>query len=86
VVFPGGRIFFNASGNSGMAKGGSGDVLTGLIGGLLAQGYRAEDAAILGVYIHGLAGDIAEEQLGQHAMSASDLIHFFSEAFARVSA
>ena len=68
------RIVQNISGNSCMAKGGSGDVLTGIIGGLMAQGASPEDAAILGVYIHGLAGDLAKEMYGSYSVLARDLI------------
>ena len=56
-----------------MAKGGSGDVLTGLIGGLMARGYSAEDAATLGVWIHGMAGRKAAERCGEHSVLASDI-------------
>lgn len=58
---PEGKCYFNQTGNPGMATGGSGDVLTGVILALLAQGYPAEDAAKIGTYIHGLAGDIAQK-------------------------
>jgi NAD(P)H-hydrate epimerase len=81
VALPDGRIFFNGSGNAGMAKGGSGDVLAGLIGGLLAQGYSPDSAALLGVFIHGLAGDIAAETRGQHGMTALDIVQFQADAF-----
>ena len=79
-----GSFFFNGTGNAGMAKAGSGDVLTGLITGLLAQGYTSEDAALIGMYIHGLSGDLAKEALGEEAMIASDQIHFFSNAFLKL--
>ena len=69
-----GACFFNTTGNVGMATAGSGDVLTGIITGLLAQGYAPQNAAILGVYLHGLAGDCATERVGQEAMIASDII------------
>ncbi|NDC78030.1 MAG: NAD(P)H-hydrate dehydratase, partial [Chitinophagia bacterium] len=59
ILTPDGRAIVNASGNPGMATAGSGDVLTGVLTGLLARGYPAEDACLLGVYLHGLAGDIA---------------------------
>lgn len=74
VAFPDGTIHFNSTGNSGMAKAGTGDVLTGIILALLAQGYSPKDAAILGVYEHGLAGDRAAEKRGQMSMLASDLV------------
>ena len=74
VVCPDGRIHFNSTGNPGMATAGSGDVLTGILTALLAQGYAPTAAAILGVYQHGLAGDRAARQRGQSALIASDLI------------
>ena len=80
-ITPQGEVFLNATGNAGMAKGGSGDVLTGLITGLLAQGYAALDAGVLGMYIHGLAGDLAKVQLGENAMTPSDQILQFGAAF-----
>lgn len=70
---PDGKIFFNSSGNPGMATPGAGDVLTGIITGLLAQGYPPEIAAVAGVYIHGAAGDIATRDLGSYSVTASDI-------------
>jgi NAD(P)H-hydrate epimerase len=64
-----------------MAKAGSGDVLTGLLAGILAQGYNVRDAGILGMYIHGYAGDIARELFGENAMTPSDQINQFGTAF-----
>jgi NAD(P)H-hydrate epimerase len=84
LLSPEQMVFYNGTGNSGMAKGGSGDVLTGLIGGLLAQKYTALDAAIVGIYIHGLAGDLASEEIGEDAMTATDQIRFISKAFKRL--
>ncbi len=81
IALPDGRVFFNTTGNAGMATGGSGDVLTGIICSLLAQNYPPVDAALLGVYLHGLAGDLAAEKLGQEAMIASDIISNLGEAF-----
>ncbi len=81
VACPDGKIFFNSTGNPGMAKGGSGDVLTGIITSLLAQGYRTDDAAVLGVYVHGLAGDIAAHKQGEQSMLATDIIDNLGEAF-----
>jgi NAD(P)H-hydrate epimerase len=81
ICGPDGIVYFNNKGNSGMAKGGSGDVLTGLITGLLAQGYSAEDACKIGVWIHGLAGDFAAKKKNEITMTAMDLIDAFSEAF-----
>jgi NAD(P)H-hydrate epimerase len=78
VYSPDGTIYFNSTGNPGMAKGGSGDVLTGLITGLLARGYASFEAAIIGVYYHGLAGDKAQEKYGQESMNSYDLIDSLS--------
>lgn len=74
------RFSFNSTGNSGMAKGGSGDVLTGLITGLIARGYTPEDAAVLGVYVHGAAGDRTREYYGAEGMNSADIIDFIPEA------
>ena len=71
-------IYLNKSGNSGMATGGSGDVLTGVIAALIAQGLEPFDAATLGVYIHGLAGDAAADELGEYSTMASDIIDHIS--------
>ena len=79
-----GKFYLNGTGNSGMAKAGSGDVLTGLIGGLLAQGYTAEESGILGMFIHGLAGDLANEELGSDFMTATDQVQYLSLAFKRL--
>ncbi len=85
VATPDGTFYFNSTGNPGMATAGSGDVLTGIITGLLAQGYSAKQAAILGMYLHGLAGDFAaEEVMGQEALIASDLIDNLGEAFKKL--
>ena len=77
--------YFNNTGNPGMAKGGSGDVLTGILVALLAQGYSSEHAAILGVYLHGLAGDIAAQKLSQEAMVAGDIIENLGVAFKEIA-
>lgn len=74
VVRPDGRVYFNPTGNPGMATAGSGDVLTGVISAFIAQGYKPELAATIGVYIHGLAGDIAEKKYGEAGMLASDIV------------
>ncbi len=74
IASPDGKIYFNSTGNAGMAKGGSGDVLTGMILALLAQGYTPINASLLGVYEHGLAGDRAAQLKGTTAMIASDII------------
>lgn len=73
VTFPNGRCFFNSTGNPGMATAGSGDVLTGIILSLLAQRYTPEEAAIIGVFMHGRAGDKAAAEKGMEAMIASDI-------------
>jgi NAD(P)H-hydrate epimerase len=86
IHFPDGITWFNTTGNPGMATGGSGDVLTGILTGLLAQGYSPQHASLLGVYLHGLAGDIAAEKIGQWSMLASDLIHSLGWAFQRLQA
>jgi NAD(P)H-hydrate epimerase len=84
IAVPGGLGFFNSTGNPGMAKGGSGDALTGIITGLLAQGYASIESAILGVFVHGLAGDIAAKNIGETAMLPSDLIECLGKAFAMI--
>ena len=74
VAPPEGAVYINSTGNSGLATGGTGDVLAGVIGGLLAQGLSAEKAAVLGVYLHGAAGDLAAAELGPAGMIAGDLL------------
>ena len=74
ITFPNGTCFFNSTGNPGMATAGSGDVLTGMILSLLAQRYTPQEAALLGVYLHGKAGDVAAEKLGMESMIARDII------------
>lgn len=81
VVTPDGNVFFNSTGNPGMATAGSGDVLTGIILSLLAQGYAVEQAVRLGVYLHGLAGDIAAEKLCYESLVSSDIVDNLSQAF-----
>ncbi len=83
VADPEGNCFLNETGNNGLAKGGSGDVLCGLIGSFLAQGIPALQAAQAGVYLHGLAGDLAAEGLGQRFMQPTDLFEYFLPAFRR---
>lgn len=78
---PDGKVWFNSTGNPGMATGGAGDVLTGILTALLAQGYDSEDAAKLGVFLHGLAGDLAVGEFGQEALIAGDLTTFLGKAF-----
>lgn len=80
VVRPDGKVFFNSTGNPGMATGGSGDVLTGVITSLLAQGYKPEAAAVAGVYIHGLAGDLAVAEQGEYGMTGMDIANNIGKA------
>lgn len=84
VTTPSGEVWFNSTGNPGMATAGSGDVLTGMILSLLARHYEPADAAVAGVFLHGLAGDIAAEVLGFEAVMASDIIDAISGAFRRI--
>jgi NAD(P)H-hydrate epimerase len=84
VARPDGRAAVNPTGNPGMATGGTGDVLAGVVGALLARGLDAWVAATAGVYVHGLAGDIAAARLGEEALVASDLIDSLPEAIRRV--
>ncbi|MDR2497359.1 MAG: NAD(P)H-hydrate dehydratase [Tannerellaceae bacterium] len=81
VCLPDGQVRFNSSGNPGMATAGSGDVLAGLLLGLLCTGYSPEDAATLGVFLHGMAGDLAAASSGEEAMIASDIINHIGKAF-----
>lgn len=80
VADPKGKVFVNPTGNPGMATGGTGDVLTGIIAALLGQGIFPYDAACFGVYLHGLAGDLAAREIGEVSLVAGDLIEFFPRA------
>jgi NAD(P)H-hydrate epimerase len=82
---PDGHIVFNTTGNAGMATAGSGDVLTGIITALLARGYAHRDACIVGMYLHGLAGDMAAREVGEESLIASDIIRFLPSAFKRLN-
>lgn len=84
IAAPDGTCYFNSTGNPGMATGGTGDVLTGILTGLFAQQYSALEAAILGVYLHGLAGDLAAAEVGQEALIAGDLIEYLGKAFGKL--
>jgi hydroxyethylthiazole kinase-like uncharacterized protein yjeF len=86
VVTDGRRIYVNRTGNAGMATGGSGDVLAGVIAALVGQGMSTFDAATTGVYVHGLAGDLAARRLGQVSLIATDIIAALPEAFTRLRA
>lgn len=81
ICMPDGRITFNPTGNAGMATAGSGDVLTGILLGLLARGYRPDEAALLGTYLHGMAGDIAAGTTGMESLIAGDIIQALPSAF-----
>ena len=81
VSTPSGKLYFNSTGNPGMATAGSGDVLTGIILGLLAQRMSAENAAVAGVFIHGLAGDLAAKAKSEYSLIAGDIVDFLGNAF-----
>ena len=81
IASPDGRVLVNTTGNNGLSKGGSGDVLSGMMGSFLAQGLAPFEAACCGVYFHGLAGDLAAESLGRRYMQPTDLATYLSEAF-----
>ncbi len=85
IALPDGQLFFNSTGNSGMATAGAGDVLTGIISGLLAQGYLPEEAAIVGVYLHGLAADLALTEQSEESLMAGDIIDCLGRAFKEIA-
>ena len=85
IVTPSNSFYINTTGNSGMGTAGSGDVLTGIILALLAQGYKPEEACKIGVYVHGIAGDMAAQRIGEISMNASDIITHLSPAFKMLS-
>lgn len=86
ISFPDGMVFFNSTGNPGMATGGSGDVLTGIITGLLAQRFKPRMAAIIGVYLHGLAGDLAAADLSEPSLTAGDIVNYIGQAYNKLLA
>jgi ADP-dependent NAD(P)H-hydrate dehydratase / NAD(P)H-hydrate epimerase len=86
LVVYGGNIYINTSGNAALATGGTGDTLTGIITGLLAQGYNAVDAAIFGVYLHGLTADVALDETGTQAFTASEVINYMGKAYLNIEA
>lgn len=85
VACPDGEVYFNTTGNPGMATGGSGDVLTGILTSLLGQGYAAKETCLLGIYIHGLSADIAVKSISQEALLAGDIVSFLGKAFLDIS-
>ena len=84
IALPDGKGYFNSTGNAGMAKGGSGDALTGMVTAFLAQGYKPWEAAVLSAYLHGLAGDFAATWFSQQSMIASDIIDCIGQAILSV--
>jgi hydroxyethylthiazole kinase-like uncharacterized protein yjeF len=84
IVMPDGNVFFNSNGNAGLAKGGSGDMLTGIILGLLARGYNAPQAALVGVFVHGLAADMCARKMSEESILASDVIEKLPRAFVKM--
>lgn len=84
ICTPSGRVIINTTGNAGMATAGSGDVLTGILAGLLARGYTAEETCRLGVYLHGLAGDIARDEWGEESLTAGDIVQALPKAFKKL--
>ncbi len=85
IACPNGNCYFNSTGNPGMATGGSGDVLTGIITAFLTQHYSPLEAAMLGVYLHGFAGDLAAEEHGFESMIAGDIVKYLGKAFAKIN-
>jgi NAD(P)H-hydrate epimerase len=85
IAAPDGVALLNPTGNPGMASGGTGDVLTGIVGAFLARGLDPTDALAAAVYLHGLAGDVAAERVGEESLIARDLVATLPDAFARLS-
>jgi NAD(P)H-hydrate repair Nnr-like enzyme with NAD(P)H-hydrate dehydratase domain len=81
ITTPSGDSYFNTTGNPGMAKGGSGDSLTGIITAMLAQKYASLESCLISVFIHGYAGDLAKDSLGETGMTAGDIAKYLPEAF-----
>jgi ADP-dependent NAD(P)H-hydrate dehydratase / NAD(P)H-hydrate epimerase len=86
IALPTGEVYFNSTGNPGMATGGSGDVLTGIITALRAQGYNQQEACVLGVFLHGLSADFAVQTESHQSLAASDIIAHLGKAFKNISA
>jgi len=85
IATPKGLCYFNTTGNPGMATAGSGDVLTGMITGLLAQGYSSKNSLCIAVYMHGLAGDLAKKKIGENSLIASDIIKYIPKAYMQLN-
>lgn len=85
LACPDGEVYFNSTGNAGMATGGSGDVLTGILTGLIAQGYSSKEACLMGMFLHGFAADIAAQSISEEALIAGDIIKNLGKAFLYVS-
>ena len=81
IATPDGKVYFNSTGNPGMATGGSGDVLTGIILGLLSQRYTSAESVLLGTYLHGMAGDLAAENLVEESLIAGDIIEYLPAVY-----
>jgi hydroxyethylthiazole kinase-like uncharacterized protein yjeF len=81
ITTPAGKVYFNRTGNPGMATGGTGDVLTGILSALLAQQYSPEEAVLFGAWLHGLAGDLAAKDVGEESIIASDVVKYLSSAY-----
>ena len=81
IFFPDGTVSFNSTGNPGMATAGSGDVLTGILLGLLCQGYPAQEAAVLGVYLHGLSADLRVKMTSEESLISSEIADYLGDAF-----
>jgi NAD(P)H-hydrate repair Nnr-like enzyme with NAD(P)H-hydrate dehydratase domain len=86
MIISGDSVHINSTGNAGLATGGSGDVLTGIITGLLAQGYSPADAAIFGVYLHGLSADIGVKETSMQSFTASDILKYMGKAYLEIEA
>ena len=80
IAIPDGTFYFNTTGSEAMATAGSGDVLTGIIGSLLSKGLSASNSAVLGCFLHGFAGDIAREKIGDFGVIASDIVNYIPKA------
>ena len=84
VAYPDGRVLINTTGNAGMATAGAGDVLTGIIAGIIAQGVQAGNASAMGVCLHGIAGDAAAEVTGMHGLVAGDIVDILPAAIKEI--